>query len=604
MSLTSILDGFFAVPEPIRGLLARALGLAQIDALIEGGPLHSGSSAQALPERLLQRLAVTYRAAEQDLRHIPRSGPVVIVANHPFGILEGAVLATLLTRLRTDVRFLANDFLSRVPEIRDLLIPVDPISGSSATRRNMPGMRQAMEFLSGGGCLVVFPAGEVSHFQLRQRAIADSQWHLSVARLIHMLARQNTAASVVPAYIKGSNSILFQALGLLHGRLRTLLLARELLNKRNRSVEVRIGSPIPARKLLEIPNARERTDYLRWRTHLLAERPDFKPKTSLPLRESGPAGSARKRFTPVEAAGDPALLAREIAELSADHRLIKSNNLEVFAAPATAIPRSLREIARLREVSFRSAGEGTCKTLDTDRFDQHYLHLFAWTPGTNEVVGAYRLAGTDVTSQLYTRTLFHYPDSFLERIGPALELGRSFVRPEYQKSFSPLLALWKGIGVYIARNPRYKILFGPVSISNRYQAVSRELMVTFLQGHATVGRIAREWSSLISVRDPLRRRSRMQAPLIASLDLDDLSDIVSDLEPTRSGIPVLLRQYLKLGGTLLGFSVDPEFSDALDGLILVDLTGTDPKLLERYLGKSEAAQFLHHQKGKQHHNGT
>jgi putative hemolysin len=174
-----------------------------------------------------------------------------------------------------------------------------------------------------------------------------------------------------------------------------------------------------------------------------------------------------------------------------------------------------------------------------------------------------------------------------------LELGRSFVRPEYQRGFAPLLALWKGIGAYVARNPRYKTLFGPVSISNQYQAVSRELMVTFLERDASL----LDWASLISSRNPFKRRSHTPLPPAEGFDLEDLSDCVADLEPTRTGVPVLLRQYLKLGGKLLGFNLDPEFSDALDGLIVVDLTKTEPRLLERYFGKAEAQDFLKHQKG-------
>jgi putative hemolysin len=179
-------------------------------------------------------------------------------------------------------------------------------------------------------------------------------------------------------------------------------------------------------------------------------------------------------------------------------------------------------------------------------------------------------------------------------MGPALELGRSFIRAEYQRSFSPLLLLWKGIGRYLARNPQYKVLFGPVSISNQYQSISRELMVSFLEREASL----RDWMGLVTTRNPLRRLHNSQVPGEA-LDLDDLSAVVSDLEPSRAGVPVLLRHYLKLGGKLLGFNVDPKFSNTLDGLILVDLTKTEPRLLERYLGKAETAAFLAFSKQEQ-----
>jgi putative hemolysin len=421
--------------------------------------------------------------------------------------------------------------------------------------------------------------------------VADSEWHTSVARLIEAVSRKGVAVSTVPAYIHGSNSVLFQILGMLHPRFRTALLARELLNKRSRSVELRIGSPIPHTKLLEIPTPRERTEYLRWRTYLLAGRREFKPRTSLPLlnRGRGPASAT------VNPAVDRELLSSEVAVLPEDCRLFRSGDLEVYAAQASAIPTLLLEIGRLRELTFRAVGEGTGKATDLDQFDSTYLHLFVWNSAKREIVGAYRLAGTDVTSDLYTATLFKYNAGFLRRLGPALELGRSFVRTEYQKGFAPLLALWKGIGAYVARNPRYKTLFGPVSISNQYQMISRELMVAFLERRAALPEMARDWAGLVSSRNPFRRRSRHAMPASEAFDFEDLSDCISDLEPSRAGVPVLLRQYLKLGGKLLGFNVDPKFSDALDGLIVVDLTQTEPRLLERYLGKAEAQEFLKHQ---------
>ena len=590
MDLTAILDEIVHVPRPIRKSVALALGLQKAQRLYTS--LKIQAPAQSIQEVILQQLAVTYRVGEHDIQQVPKSGPVLVVVNHPFGILEGAVLAAVLGRVRPDVRFLANDILSTIPEVHGLLIPVDPTGGASAARRNVTGVRRSIEFLERGGCLVVFPAGEVSHFHLRKATVTDPQWHTAVARMIETLSRRGVAVSALPIYFGGANSLVFQTLGLLHPRLRTLLLVRELLNKRNRLVELRMGSLISSKKLLEIPTPEERTEYLRWRTYVLANRPDYKARTSIPL-------TSRIRRAPqaVRAPSQPALLCQEVASLDPGQLFAKAGDLDVYIAPAWLIPTVLGEIGRLREISFRAAGEGTGKSTDLDRFDSEYSHLFAWHAGKSKIVGAYRLAGTDQTKDLYTAILFKYGDAFLQKMGPALELGRSFVRPEYQRGFAPLLALWKGIGAYIARNPRYRVLFGPVSISNRYQAVSRELMVSFLERHASLG----EWMGLVSNRNAFRKRRRV--PVLPSvgpgfgMDAEDLSDVVSDLEPSRTGIPVLLRQYLKLGGKLLGFNVDPEFSDALDGLIVVDLLKTERRLLERYLGKEESALFLGHQEG-------
>lgn len=585
----------FPIPRPIEAALERVLGVRDVTAVYNS--LRKVDDGRCITERLLHHLEVTHRVAEKDLDHIPRSGAAVLVVNHPFGILEGAVLTTLLSSIRRDVKILANGVLTAIPEIRDLIIPVDPTAGASAVRSNGGGLLQSLNFLAAGGLLVVFPAGKVSHFQWNQLSIVDPPWNSAVARVLAMAARLAPTLTIVPAHIQGANSRLFQFLGLFHPRLRTAMLARELLNKRRANVSIRIGSAIAVDKLLEIPTDAERIDYLRWRTYLLAARAEYKANMSLPVARRGGLALVER----VAPAIDSRLLLSDVLALDPAAVLAKSGELSAYIASAKQIPNVLAEIARLRELTFRAAGEGTGNSSDSDTFDEHYLHLFVWHETRHEVVGAYRLVGTDRVTKhfglrgLYTATLFRYNHEFLDRMGPALELGRSFVRAEYQRGFAPLLLLWRGIGRFVALNPRYKVLFGPVTISNQYQSVSRELMVSFLERHASL----RDWVGLVSTRNPFRRRdghTRQHMPA-AGFDVEDLSRVVSDLEPSRAGVPVLLRQYLKLGGKLLGFNVDPKFSNALDGLILVDLIRTEPKLLERYLGKPEAARFLNFHRG-------
>jgi len=582
----------FRLPGSVRRLLGRVLGIEEIERVYRA--LRALVDDRSIVDRLLDFLPVSYTASDLDLAHLPKDGRAIVTANHPFGLLEGAILASLLGRIRSDVRFLANGILSAIPEVRELVIPVDPISGRKAALRNGRGLRRSLEHLASGGVLVIFPAGEVSHFRWKDRAVTDAEWHPAVARMVRI-----SQAPVVPVHVSGANGLLFQVAGLAHPGLRTALLGRELLNKRGRSIEVRIGAPIPAEKLLAIPAPRERAEYLRWRTYLLARREPFRPETALP----GPRRETVRSVQPVAPPASAENVAAEIAALPANSLLSRSGDLEVYLAGATGIPEVLHELGRLREITFRAAGEGAGKPVDIDEFDAHYLHLFVWNARKPELVGAYRLAPVDTVRReygargLYTATLFQYGEAFLDRLGPALELGRSFVRPEYQKGFAPLLLLWKGIGAFIARNPRYKILFGPVSISNQYQAVSRELMVSFLEKFALLD----DWAGLVRNRRAFRGRLLKGAhrPVFpnSGFDIEDLSAVVGDLERKNTGVPVLLRQYLRLGGKLLGFNVDAKFAHALDGLILVDLTKTEPKLLERYLGTREAAAFLEFQKG-------
>jgi putative hemolysin len=280
-----------------------------------------------------------------------------------------------------------------------------------------------------------------------------------------------------------------------------------------------------------------------------------------------------------------------------DRLQTQNREFAVYLAPAAQIPNLLNEIGRLREVTFRATGEGTGRSLDLDRFDLYYQHLFLWNKSNRELAGAYRLACADeVINQyglngLYTATLFRYRAGLLEKLGPAVELGRSFIRPEYQKSYSPLLLLWKGMSQVICRNPRYKSLFGPVSINNDYHSVSRQLMAAFLK----INNFFPELAALVKARNPFRfapiKNVDPDTFSQTVTDIDGISALIADIETEQKGIPVLLRQYLKLGGKLLGFNIDPDFSDVLDGLIWVDLMETDPKILERFMGREGVRNF-------------
>jgi putative hemolysin len=232
----------------------------------------------------------------------------------------------------------------------------------------------------------------------------------------------------------------------------------------------------------------------------------------------------------------------------------------------------------------RAVGDGTGRARDLDDYDQHYEHLFIWNNPAQQLVGAYRVGRIDELRRrlgrrgLYTASLFHYRDPFFQLLGPALELGRSFVRPECQRSFAPLLLLWKGIGEYLARNPRYLRLLGPVSISNAYRDLSRQLLVEFLRSHFLDPLMAQ----LVRPTHPVPRGSMLQT-LAAEVSMlghiDALGALVEDIEPDHKGVPVLLRQYLKPGGRMLALNVDPAFNHSIDCLLMVDLRHTDSRVL-------------------------
>lgn len=307
--------------------------------------------------------------------------------------------------------------------------------------------------------------------------------------------------------------------------------------------------------------------------------------------------AASNAWVPIVPPESPFLLVAEIEQLPPDARVTDSSPFVGFLATAQQIPHILWEIGRLRELTFRAAGEGTGKTIDLDPFDSYYLHLFLWNQETCEVVGAYRLGPTDIIRHaigwkgLYTSTLFTYQSALREYLTPALELGRSFIRPEYQRSYAGLLSLWKGIGQFLTRHLRYKYLFGAVSISNDYSLVSRQILIRFLQQHAALPQLARCVSaqclpSFSFLPPPL---AKGEEPLEQALAKADTR--IAALEGETRGVPILVKHYLRLGGKFLGFSQDPNFNNAIDGLLLLDLTETDPRILARYMGKAGVAAF-------------
>jgi putative hemolysin len=511
-----------------------------------------------------------------------------VVANHPLGGVDGILIMSMLRSLRSDVRMMANHLVGSIPEVQDSAILANPFEGESARRANIRAIRESMAWLGEGHMLVVFPAGEVSHVTWRKPVVTDSEWSGSVGSII-----RKSEVPVLPVYFQGGNSAVFQIMGLIHPLLRTVMLPREALKKADRTFGIRVGKLISYRKVKDM-SPEDMMSFLRVKTYVLAQRAE---SADMPERAKTQETGPQEEIVP---AVDADILEDEIAALPAENLIVESGQMAVYLAHAESIPNVLREIGRLREVTFREVGEGTGKSIDLDRFDEYYLHLFVWHRENRELIGSYRLGETDrIRAEqgrdgLYVSTLFELNKKLLEEIDPALELGRSFVRLEYQRHHAPLMMLWKGIGRHIVDNPRYKRLFGPVSISNDYNYLSRQLMVMFLEQ----SRYLRELGKLVKPRTPLKRKLRLGVDrkafrqLAEDGDPDDLSSIISDIEADEKGIPILLKHYLRMQARVLGFNVDEEFGDVVDGLMLVDLTETDPGMLVRYLGREGAQQFL------------
>jgi putative hemolysin len=558
-----------------RPLLSWALGLNTLRELYA----QASSDRSAFPTSALRVLDARVNCRTDEVGHVPADGPLIVAGNHPHGALDGLLLLDLIGRARKDVRLLANHLLAHIPELRDLCFFVDPFERPGAAERSLAGLRAALLWLRRGGALVVFPAGEVAHMRRADGSIADSPWRSTVGRIA-----LTTGARVVPVRIEGANSPLFYAAGRIHPLLRTVLLSRELLRRRGRSVTVRVGKALS-------------TDDLGRRGRTAEEVTAAIREAVEHLESAGVRGAlgTQPGEVPIAPAADSATLDEEIRRLPETARLVDGGALQVYCAEAGQIPRVLAEIGRLRELAYRSVGEGTGTRTDTDRFDTHYQHLFLWNQLRREVVGAYRIGRSDLivasagVEGLYTRTLFRYDEHLLQRLPPALELGRSFVRVEYQRNHTPLLLLWRGVCSFIARHPQYRVLFGAVSISARYSDRTREMLMAFLEENHLDSALA----ELVSPENaPHSARPKNLAIGTVPNTVEEADALVSKVESDGRGMPVLLRQYLKLNARLLAFNVDSAFGDALDALMTVDLARVDPRILRRYFGPADARAFL------------
>jgi putative hemolysin len=552
-------------------LAERALGLLELDRLYGRFQTLPGAPWDAALGAL--QLGLEVRGSLE----VPARGPLLVVANHPLGGLDGVALLKLLKPLRPDTLLVADAVLLRIAELRPHLLGAEdagaaaPTPGSRAFR---PVLQAALRHLEQGGCVACFPAGPVS-------GPVDPSWNPRFVRLA-----QRAGAAVLPLWFGDAGPAVTR---LLHPSLRTVLMAKNVLKRQGTRLVVAAGALVPAKRVGSL-RAGEATALVRGHATALASR--------LAEGEPGPSGPLPARdhgHEPLAPSQNPDELAREIASLPREQLLAAGSGLEVWVARAHQVPRTMLELGLERERAFRAVGEGTGKSRDLDRFDEWYLHLLLWDPTRRCLAGGYRMGPTDEIlarrgkAGLYTLTLFHVSQWLLRQLDPALEMGRSFLREGYLGTHGPLMLLWKGIGRWLTLNPRYRRLFGAVSISADYRPTSRALIARWASRHLRL-----EGASLLRVLPrrpfftPLRGAARSLPRQLA--DFDALDEAVSLIEGGR-GVPVLFKHYARLGGRFAGFNFDPAFGDALDGLVVVDLAHTDPRLLGMYMGRAEARAF-------------
>ena len=560
-SLDSVLDDLWPQARPApwqKSLLKR---LFYEDEFQQFAAAHRHLKGLDMVEQVLEHLDILCTVSARDLEQIPEHGPLVIIANHPTGTLDGLALMYAVSRVRRDVKVVTNRMLTHLEPLSSLFIPVDNMGGRTAKS----SLLQMEQHLQNAGVLIFFPAGEVS--RPTRKGVRDKKWHSGFIKLASKLR-----APLLPVHIQAHNSLLFYASTLVSPTLSMLLLMQQMFRRRHSQLPIKIGQQIA---------------WHHWHSATLSSREMAEQCRQHVMRLGKGVPGVFKTQCAIARPEDRATLKRALAQAECLGNTSDGKTIYLWQRNGQEDAPLLRELGRLREIAFRAVEEGSGKRRDTDRYDDDYLHLILWDDADLEIVGAYRFMPTAKQVErrglegLYSYSLFHYDDKMQDVLEHGIELGRSFIQPRYWGRRG-LDYLWSGIGAYLARYPHYRYLFGPVSISGGLPPAARDLLVAFyrLWFPATHPLAASRQPYPASLPDVLAQFGGVDY-------VDDLTKLKSLLGNLGCGIPPLYKQYselCELGGVqFIDFGSDPAFNDCVDGLVLVDLCYLKANRYQRYI---------------------
>jgi len=524
-------------------------------------------------DTLLNDLQIKFEIPEEDLKRIPKEGSFITVSNHPLGGIDGVLLLKIILGQRSDFQIIANFLLSRIVPMKPYIIPVNPFEDRKDIKSSVGGFKQAIMLLRSGAPLGMFPAGEVST-KKQDDLVIDKQWEPAAMKLI-----KKAQVPILPIYFHAKNSSLFYRLANINAILRSAKLPSEPLSQKNRVVKIRIGKPILVKDQKEYTDLEEFTSFIRKKTYMLANPYE---KDSVSLKEAA-TSTIKKTITPVSTPEKIAtsvsseLIEQEVENLRGyDCRLLESKSYEVFLVSADKIPNILKELGRLREITFRAIGEGTNNAIDLDSCDSYYHHMFLWDNDAKKIAGAYRMGlGSRIFAKygidgFYLQDLFRFEPELYGMMSESIEMGRAFIIKEYQQKPMPLFLLWKGIVHTTLRFPEHKYLIGGVSISNQFSSFSKSLMIEFMKSHYYDPYVAQYIRPKKEFKVQLKDTDKDFVFDETKSDLNKFDRIIDELEPGLR-IPVLLKKYIKQNAKVIAFNVDPLFNNAVDGLMYIKI---------------------------------
>jgi putative hemolysin len=504
-----------------------------------------------------------YSVSNKDIENIPSEGKVVIIANHPLGALDSFALLDLITSVRSDVRIVANSVLMNIDPVSPLLLPVDNMTGaiSKASFKNI------VKALDNEEAVIFFPSGEVS--RVRPTGIKDTTWR---SGFLHLAKKTNSP--ILPIFINARNSWLFYAVSMIYKNAATLLLAREMFNKRDKTISFSVGELVP-QSSISLKSLNTKTELNLLKKHLY--------KVS---RGKKGVFVTQKCIAHQE---DRQKLKKELSECELLGKT--GDGKKIYLADYDKDSSIIRELGRLREYSFRKVGEGTGKKRDVDKYDVYYKHLVLWDEEELEIVGAYRLGESDTIMQMdegkdsfYTSSLFELREGFSPYLRNSIELGRSFVQPKYWGSRA-LDYLWFGIGAYVRTRPNLKYMFGPVSMSASYPKLARNLLIFFYKNY-----FGNDDDMVVSKNRYIMTKKEIdecESMFSCNDYVGDFKILKQTLSNMNISVPTLYRQYSELcdegGVKFLDFGEDKDFENCIDGFLLLNVDMIKDSKRKRYI---------------------
>lgn len=570
-------------------LAGPVMDVTKLSALNDIYDRHKGISGVEFIDSVFEELGVEFNYFEDELKRIPKEGPFITVSNHPLGGIDGLILIKLISSVRPDFKVMSNFLLKKIEPISDSFIAVNPFESRKDAFNSASGVKESIGYLREGHGLGMFPAGEVSTYSFGAGKITDREWQEGAIKLAEKMK-----VPVVPIYFKAKNTPLFYWMSALSSTLQTAKLPSEFLKQRNKQILVRVGKPIEGKEIDECENTNAVSELLRERTYRLSaplEDPSrldrFRSVVSRPPKTPQPIISE----TPQHLIWDEIEALREKGG-----RMTEFRTYEVFCASANDIPNILREIGRLREITFREVGEGTNESTDLDDYDNHYLHLFLWDNQDQKIVGAYRLGmGADLYTKdgiksFYVQSLFKIEEEAYPIFKQSLEMGRAFIIKEYQQKPMPLFLLWKGIVHVILRNPdKVRYLTGCVSISNQFSRFSKAMMIAYVQHHFFDEELGKYIHPRKEFRVRLSEEDERFIQNSSGEDLNKFDRFIDEVEPGNMRFPVLFKKYIKQNARIVCFNVDPKFNNSIDGFMYIDINDLPEQTIQPVLEELDEA---------------